>query len=145
MKPYGIPLLHGAGGDAANGHAAHVVVPVNIGNEHLELPFRIGILRSGDVLHNLEQKRRAVHRRFPLHGIHEIAVAGGPVHKGSFKLFVRGAQFQEKLQHLVMHGGRVGMGAVDLVNDHNGHQPFLKGLAKHETRLGLRTFKSVHH
>ena len=44
-----------------------------------------------------------------------------------------------------MHGGRVGMGAVDLVNDHNGHQPFLKGLAEHETRLGLRTFKSVHH
>ena len=44
-----------------------------------------------------------------------------------------------------MHGGGIGMRTVDLVNDDNGHQPFLKGLAEHKTRLGLRPFKSVHH
>ena len=83
--------------------------------------------------------------RDSLHGIHEVTVAGGTVHERGFKLFIRGAQLQKKLQHLVMHGGGIGMRTVDLVNDDNGHQPFLKGLAEHKTRLGLRSFKSVHH
>ena len=145
MEPDGVSLLYGTGSDTANGDAAHVIIPVNIGNEHLELPFRVGVLRCRDMFHNLEQEGRAVHGRFPFHGIHEIAVAGGAVHEGGFKLFVRSAQLQEQFQHLVMHGGGIGVRTVDLVNHHDRHQSFLESLAKHEARLGLRPFKSIHH
>ena len=54
MEPHGIPFLHSAGSNAADSHTAHIIVPVNIGNEHLEFTLRIGILRSGDMFHNLE-------------------------------------------------------------------------------------------
>ena len=36
------------------------------------------------------------------------------------------------------------MGAVDLVNDNDGHQILLQSLAQHKARLCLRPLKSVH-
>ena len=71
-----VALLHAAAGDAAHRHAAHIVIPVDIGDEHLEGLVRVGILRGGDVLHNLVQQRGAIHRCLTLRAVHEIAIAG---------------------------------------------------------------------
>ena len=141
----GVALLHAAAGDAAHSHTAHVVIPVDVGDEHLERLVGVGILRGRDVLHNLVQQRGAVHRGFALGAVHEIAVAGGTVHKGSFELILCGVQVEQQLQHLVMHLHSVGMRAVNLVDDHDGQQPFLQSFAQHKAGLSLRAFVGIHH
>ena len=115
-----IPLLHAAARDAAHRHATHIIIPIDIGNQHLERLIRVSILRGGNVLHNLVQQRRAIHRGLTLRVVHEITIAGRAIHKRCLKLLLRCIQIQQQLQHLVMHLHGVGMRAVNLIDDHDG-------------------------
>ena len=97
------------------------------------------------MLHNLVQQRRAIHRSLTLRAVHEITIAGRAVYKRCLKLLLCCIQIQQQLQHLVMHLHRVGMRAVNLIDDHNRQQPLLQRLAQHKTRLCLRALVSIHH
>ena len=59
-KEHAVAELHGAAGDLADGDAADVVVPVDVGDEHLEAAFGLGHGR-GDVIDDLlEQEAHVV-------------------------------------------------------------------------------------
>ena len=57
--------------------------------------------------------------------------------------FVVGAQFKEQLERFVEHFVRPGVGAVDLVDDHNRLQPAFERLAQHEASLRHRAFGRI--
>ena len=136
VEPDGIALFHGAAEDFSDRNTADEAVPLDVRDEHVERSFRIGG-GLGDELDDLFQERDAV---LPLviGMIHEIAVAGGTIAERRVELLFGGIQVQEKLQHLVVDLERIGKGAVNLVDDDDGLQAFLKRLAQHETRLRLR-------
>ena len=135
-KEDGVALFHAATEDLADGDAADVFIPLDVGNEHEEWRFRISF-RFGDVLDDLAEKRDAV---FPLVAgmVHEIAVAGGAIDEGGVELFLVGVEVEEEFEHLVVDFFRSGERAVDLVDDDDRLEAFLHRLAEHEAGLSLR-------
>ena len=71
------------------------------------------------------------------------ALPAGGVDVGKVERGVVGVQFDEQVEDGVEHFGRPGVGAVDLVDDHDGPQPALEGLAQHEARLRQRALGGV--
>jgi hypothetical protein len=59
------------------------------------------------------------------------------------ELLLVGLQFQEELQHLVVHPERAGVVTVDLVDDDDGAQAVTEGLLEHEARLRLRAVEGI--
>ena len=54
-------------------------------------------------------------------------------------------QFEEKLEHLIEHLVRLGVLAIDLVDDHDGLRAVFERLFQDELRLRLRAVVRVHH
>ncbi len=133
----GVALFHAAAEDLADGDAADVFVPLDVGDEHEEGSVRIG-LGSGDVLDDFPEKRDAV---LPLviRMIHEVAVAGGAVTERRVELLFVGVEIEKEFEDLVVDLHRRGERAVDLVDDDDGLEAFLHRLAEHEAGLRLRS------
>ena len=72
-----------------------------------------------------------------------IAFARAGEDVGEIGQFVIGAEFQEQLERFVEHFLRPGVGAVDLVDDHDRLEPALHRLAKHEAGLRHRPFGRI--
>src|SRR5262249_20722332 len=53
-------------------------------------------------------------------------------------------QLGAEIEHRVEQLGRAGVGSVDLVDDHDGTQTALEGLAKHETGLRHGALGGIH-
>ena len=59
-------------------------------------------------------------------------------------MLVRGVELDEQLEHLVEHLVRVGVVAVDLVDDHDRLGAGFERLAQHKARLRLRALRRIH-
>ena len=66
------------------------------------------------------------------------------INEGEIELLVGRVEAHEELEHEVQHLLRVGVVAVDLVDDHDGLGTGLECLAQHEASLGLGTFRRIH-
>ena len=72
------------------------------------------------------------------------ALSAGGVDGRKVQGVIVGAQFDEQIEDGVEDLRRPGVGAVDLVDDDDGPQLALEGLAQHEARLRQRAFGGVH-
>ena len=127
-------LLHRAPLNTAHGDAAHELVVVDGGHQHLEGGVRVAV-RGGDIVQNgLKQGNQ-------VGALHIGGVAGGALPPGAeqgrrFKLLVGSVQIQQQFQHLVHHLVNPLVGAVDLVHHHNDLVAKLQGLGEHKAGLG---------
>ena len=136
-----LPLAERARLDPADGDPAHVVRPVEGGDEHLQRLVQVD-LRAGDFLqHHVHQR---LHRRRSSgrgRRWRSPPCAGEDV--GKVGQHVVGAQFQEQLEDFVEDFVGPGVGPVDLVDHHDRPQSALEGLREHEPRLGHGPFGGV--
>ena len=134
--------LDRAADDAAEGDTTEVVAVIEVGNKHLEV-VDIRLLRSGDMLDDGLVER--LHRGALLVDL----VLGKPlfgagVDHGEVELRVVGTEFEEELENHVENLMRVGVVAVDLVDDNDRLEAVLQSLLEHELGLGLGTTKGIH-
>ena len=137
-------LAHAAGAvlDAADADAAHKVIVVDRGDQHLEGGVGVALRGLDGVQNGVEQGDEV--------GAGDIGVqAGGAgaaaaVDHGAFQLLVRSAQVHQQVEHFVHHFFDAGVGAVDLVDDHHQAQVLLQGLLQHEAGLGHTALGGVH-
>jgi hypothetical protein len=133
--------LDDAAEDLADRDAADVVAPVDVGDEHVERLLGLGE-RGRDVVDDgLEEGRHVLLRLAEV--IHHVAVAAGAVDDGRVELLLGGVELHEQLEDLVIHFRRLGVVAVDLVDDDHDLQPVGESLAEHETGLRLRAVIGV--
>ena len=133
--------FHVTAGDLADGDASHVIAPVEIADEHLKGRLDIGGGR-GNMFHDgLEERGHPI--VFVLESLDGVTVARAGVNERGIELFFRGVEFQEQLQHLVVHLVRVGVLAVDLVDDHDDFQAVGEGFLQDEASLRLRAVECV--
>ena len=64
---------------------------------------------------------------------------------GEVQLLFGGVQVEHQVKHLLLDEVRRAIFFVHLVDDHDGLQPQLDGLAKNKSRLRHRAFKGIHH
>ena len=135
-------LLYSAPLDATDGDAAHKLVVVNGGDQHLEGGLRVR-LRGGDIVEDGLKQGHQVGARH-VGGVGGGALAAGAEQGGGLKLLVGGVQIQQQLQHLVHDLVDALVGAVDLVHHHDDPVAQLQGLAQHEAGLGHGALGGVH-
>ena len=128
--------------DAADGHAAHVVVGGEVGDEHLQ---RV----TGHVTRRRRVRHEEVHERLQvLAGCVRVetgrAGAGVGVDDGKLDLAVRRAEVHEELVDVVHDDRGPRVGAVDLVDGHDHRQVLSHGLGEDVAGLGQRAFRGVH-
>ena len=92
-------------------------------------------------------QNRVKERVKPLAGIIERlfrnALLSNGVHDREVELLVGSTEIDKQLHDLVQHFFRACIGAVDLVDDHDGCQPHLEGLTQYEAGLRKGAFRSV--
>ena len=91
----------------------------------------------------VEQRRHALVLR-ALGARRHPALLGGAVEDREIELLLGGIERGEQVEHLVGDFGRARVGAVDLVDDHDGLQPHLERLGDHELGLRQRPFGGIH-
>ena len=128
---------------AANAHAAHKVVVVHAGNQHLHRGFGF-TLRRGNVLQDGIKQRLQVGAVF---GVGPIiaggAVTAGAEHHRAVQLLVGSAQVHQQLQDLVNNFLNAGVGTVDLVDGNDQGQILLQSFLQNKTGLGHAAFGCV--
>src|SRR5437667_10757581 len=73
------------------------------------------------------------------------SLLGAGVNDRKIELLVGGMERDEQIKHLIQHLVRVGVLAVDLVDDDNRLRADLHGFAKNKTGLSLRSFHGIDH
>ena len=128
--------------DAANANAAHELVVVHRGHQHLEGSLRVAFRGLDGVQQGVEQGHQV--------GAGHIWVqAGGTLtaaaeQDGAVQLLVGGTQVHQQVQHLVDDLFDAGIGAVDLVDGHHQAQVLLQSLLQNKTGLGHAALSGVH-
>ena len=138
----GLAHLDGAPLHPANADAAHIVVIVNVGEQHLggalQIPFRAGNL----VDNHLEQGGHVGAGLVRLQA--GVPLPGGGIAHGELQLVVVGAQLDEQVQHLVHHFRGAGPGPVDFIQHHHWLLAQGQSLFQHKAGLGHAALKGVH-
>ena len=121
---------------AANAHAAHEVVVVNAGDQHLQRLVGLALRRLHIFQDSVKQglQVRAGGRIGPV--VAGRAVAPGAEHHRAVQLLVGSAQVHQQLQNLVDDLGNAGIGTVDLVDGDDQRQVLLQSLLQNKTGLG---------
>ncbi len=128
--------------DPANGNPPEVLVRVEVRDEQLEARVAAALRRRHMVDDGIEQRTQVdrlaaeLGRRGPLPRVR--------VEDGKLDLLLGGIQIDEQVIDLVQHLGRTRIRAIDLVHDHQRHEPPLERLAEHEPRLWQRALRRVH-
>ena len=126
----------------ANADAAHIVVVIDVGEQHLGGALQVP-LGAGDLVDDHLKQRR--HVRAGGVGVQGgVAVPGGGVAHGELQLVVVGAQLDEQVQHLVHHFRGAGPGPVDFIQHHHWLLAQGQGLFQHKAGLGHAALKGVH-
>ncbi len=127
--------------DAPVGDTPEVIAIVEVRDEHLEIAH-VALRRRRDVFHDRLEERLhvfALVMNFP----HGVAVAGGGVDDGEIELLIGRVQFEEKLEHEIEYLVRLGVLAVDLVDDDDRLGAILERFFQDELRLRLRAVVGV--
>ncbi len=74
-----------------------------------------------------------------------VTLLGGAIDERKIQLLIRRVERDEQFKNLVEHFFRVGVLAVNLVDDHDRLGAGFERLAQHEARLRLRAFGGIHH
>ena len=131
-----------SGGDAAGNQAPEIRIGFENGAEQTERPLfhhrRLDVVED-----EIEQRLHAVVVRAFEAGRHP-ALLGGAVEDREIELLVAGVERGEQVEHLVDHLNGPRVGAVDLVDHHDGLEPHLERLRHHEFGLRQRAFGGVH-
>ena len=135
-------LLQSAALDAAHSDAAHELIIINGGDEHLERRVHVHV-GGGDIIEDgVEQRLQVVADLLGI--VAAAAVAGRAEQHGGIQLIVGGVQVDEQLQHLVDDLIDALVGAVDLVDHHDDPVAQLQGAGQHEAGLGHGALGGVH-
>ena len=135
-------LLQGAPLNAAHGDAAHKLVIVNGGHQHLEGGVHVHV-GGGDIVQNgLEQRFQIAADLLGV--VAADAVPGGAEQHGRIQLIVGGIQIHQQLQHLVDDLIHPLVGPVNLVDHHNDPMAQFQGPGEHESSLGHGALGGVH-
>src|SRR5215212_6580817 len=136
-----LPAPYLAPSHAPDHDAPEVLGVVQVGDEHLERRREIH-LRSRDLRqHRLEELPHVITRLVQVS--ESPALAGHGVQDGEIQLLVGGAEVGHQVEGEVHYLVGAGVRAVHLVDDHDGLEVELDGLAQHEARLGHRAFGGV--
>ena len=135
-------LLDGAPLNTADGDAAHELIVVDGGHQHLEGLVHIG-LGGGNIVHDGIKQGLQIGAGH-VGGVRGGALPAGAEQGGGLELLVGGVQIQQQLQHLVHHLVDPLVGAVDLVHHHNDLVAQLQGLGQNEAGLGHGTLGGVY-
>ena len=120
---------------AANAHAAHEVVVVNAGDQHLQRLVGLALRRLHIFQDSVKQglQVRAGGRIGPV--VAGRAVAPGAEHHRAVQLLVGSAQVHQQLEDFVDDLGNAGIGTVDLVDGDDQRQVLLQSLLQNKTGL----------
>ena len=135
-------LLQGPPLNAPDGNAAHKLVVINGGHQHLERLIHIR-LRRGDIINNGVKQRLQICAGH-IGGIGRNALSGRAEQHRGIQLLFCGVQIQQQLQHLVHHLVDALVGPVDLVYHHDNPVAQLQGAAEDEAGLGHGPLSGVH-
>ena len=117
------------------------VVVVEGGDQELERRLRVVGGRRHGVEDLLEERREVGLLTAGLAA--RRALPGVGVEDRELELLLGGVEVDEEVVDLVEHLGGRGVGAVDLVDDHDRRQPGFERLAQHEAGLRQRAFGGV--
>ena len=127
--------------DAADRHAANIVVIIDRRDEHRG--GQLGVALGGlDVVDDRIHERQQVGARH-LGGDRGGAVAAGAEDHRAVELRVGRAEVHQQLEHLVDDLVDARVGSVDLVDDHDDREVEVECLAQHEAGLGHRALRRV--
>ena len=137
----GLADLHGAALDAADADAAHVVVVVDVREQHLRRAVEVALGRRNLADDRLEQRLHigALFGRV----VHRVAVARGGVDDRELELVLVRAELDEQVEHLVDDLQRARARAVDLVDDDDRLLAEAERLLEDEARLRHAALKCV--
>ena len=90
---------------------------------------------------HVQQRLDRVTRLFGI--VRGISSAAAGKHIREVERFVVGTQFDEQVEGLGQDLLRPGIGAIDLVDDHDWLQADFQRLFQHEASLGTRAFKRI--
>ena len=128
--------------DAANGDAAEVIGVIEIGDQNLQRAFGVARGRGNGVDDGLEQRLQIDA------GLGQIgrggACLGHRVEHRKIELRFFRVEIDEKVVDLVQHFLRARVGAVDLVDHHDGLELGFERLGQHVARLRQRALGRVH-
>ena len=124
-----------AGEDLADADAAHVVAPVDVRDQHPERVIGFG-KRRRNVFEDGFEERGHVAALFAGLADH-IAFAAAAIDDRGVELLLVGVQLKQQFKDLFIGAGRVGVLAVDLVDDDDDLQAMLQRLAQHKAGLRL--------
>ena len=128
--------------DAADADAAHELVVVHGGHQHLERSRGVALGRLDGAQQGIEQGDQI--------GAGDIRIQAGSAltaaaeQHGAVQLLIGSAQIHQQVEHFVDDFLDAGIGTVDLVDGHHQAQVLLQGLLQHETGLGHAALGSVH-
>ena len=127
--------------DAADADAADVFIVVDVRDLQLQRFFEVGD-GAFDLVDDGFHQRTHVHV-FVVGVEAGVAVAAGGVDDGEIEGVVVGVELHEEVEDLVEDFGGAGIGAVDLVDHHDGLEVVLQGFFENEAGLGHGAFKGV--
>ena len=135
-----VALLDVAGQNPADGHPADILIPVDVTDEHPERSLLDDRWRH-PFNDRLEQIVHVLARPF------ECTIGkshlGAAIEERCVELILIRSQFEEQLQHLVVHPLRARGVTVDLVNHTYRLKPVAKRLAQYPARLRLRSADGI--
>ena len=137
----GLIRFHAAGKDAAGDDAAEIGIGLEDCAQHAERAFLDR--RRGDVTdHEVEQRRHPLVLGACWIGRHP-ALLGGAVKDGEIELLFGRIERGEQIEDLVGDFARAGVGAVDLVDEHDGLETHFQRLGDDEFRLRQRSLGGI--
>ena len=128
--------------DAADADAAHELVVVHRGDEHLEGSIGVALRRLDGLQQGVEQGDQvgAGHIRVKACG----ALTAAAEQDGAVELLIGSAEIHQQVQHLVDDLLDAGIGAVDLVDGDHEAQVLLQSFLQNKTGLGHTALSGVH-
>src|SRR5438552_6205760 len=123
------------------GDAAHVIGIVEVGDQQLEAFTGMGARRRNMFDDCIEQR---LHRAANVFEVHlGVSVTGAGVNHWKIHLLIGGVQRDEQVPDAIEHFVRLGIFAVDLVDNHDRFGAGFEGFAQDEAGLGLRTVGGI--
>ena len=135
--------FHFAADDASVGETTEVFAIVQIRHDELEERLGADFWRRDFVHHGLVERLHGA--ALVLHVELRKAILGTCIDDREIELLVIGVEFEEELEDLIQHLVRVGVFAVNFVNDDDWFRTVLERLLQNELRLCLRAVVRVHH
>ena len=128
--------------DAADADAAHELVVVHGGHQHLEGSLGVALGGPDGAQQGVEQGDQIGAGHIGVEACGALTAAAEQ--HGAVQLLIGSAQIHQQVEHLVDDFLDAGIGAVDLVDGHHEAQVLLQSLLQHETGLGHAALGSVH-